>query len=357
MDIPPSYNVANAPISQNDGHPLDITTKIDIQNIDSIDTVNMLLDVTMEVTFEWYDKVLMFSNLIPDTNNFIPNEKRELLWNPLRDMVLKNAIIGELQTEKNFDMSVSAKMAEKSNVSNPIENRLFNGSNNPISLTIRMKTKFSCTFNVRKFPFDDQQCPLIMKIYQRRHYKIRFIDNGISYTGETTIDQFSIGKFHSNITYSNESTKYTIIISMSRIPTNQFLNTFFPTVILWLFGFSTLFIDPNENGFDNRFTGSGTALLVIATLINAVKNDLPLTAYMKFIDIWFLWHVMFVFTIIVYHIVLDLIRKKLDSQNENDDKVVAYEKDGDNDMVKVNTMTIKDINKALMFSQVILIWI
>ena len=75
VDIPPSYNVANAPISQKDGDPLDITTKIDIQNIDSIDTVNMLLDVTMEVTFEWYDKVLMFSNLVPLANNLIPNEK------------------------------------------------------------------------------------------------------------------------------------------------------------------------------------------------------------------------------------------------------------------------------------------
>ena len=124
-----------------------------------------------------------------------------------------------------------------------------------------------------------------MKINQHRYDKIRFISNGnIDYNGERIIDQFSIGNIHSEATYSNASTELKVIIPMSRIAINQFLNTFFPTVILWLFGYSTLFIEPNENGFANRFMGSGTALLVMATLINAVKGDLPKTAYMKFID-------------------------------------------------------------------------
>ena len=135
---------------------------------------------------------------------------------------------------------------------------------------------------------------------------------------------------------------------MSRNAINQFLNTFFPTVILWSFGYSTLFIEPDENGFNNRFMGSGTALLVIATLINAVKSDLPKTAYTKFIDIWFLWHVLSVFIVIVYHIVLDRIRKRFEDQMNVEEDVFEYETQDESSKNESSSIKIRKINKALI---------
>ena len=137
---------------------------------------------------------------------------------------------------------------------------------------------------------------------------------------------------------------------MGRIPTNQMLTAFFPTVILWMFGYSTLLIDPTETGFGNRFAGSGTAVLVIATLITAVKSDLPKTAYVKFIDIWFSWHVLAVFLVIVCHIFLDRVRKSSQNGNQNQDVVFDYETDSvdSQDVNKGNS--IKKINKALIIS-------
>ena len=135
---------------------------------------------------------------------------------------------------------------------------------------------------------------------------------------------------------------------MDRIPTNQMLTTFFPTVILWLFGYSTLLIDPTENGFDNRFAGSGTALLVIATLITAVKSDLPKTAYMKFIDLWFSWHVLAIFLVIICHIALDRVRKNLQGRNEIQDVVIDYETDSVDSQDINKGKTIKKINTALI---------
>ena len=158
-----------------------------------------------------------------------------------------------------------------------------------------------------------------------------------------------IGKIHTEAVYTNESTKFNVTIQMDRMPTNQMLTTFFPTVILWLFGNSTLFIKPNDNGFDNRFMGSGTALLVIATLITAVKSDLPKTAYMKFIDIWFLWHVLSIFIVIVYHIALDRFRQLLESQKEHDGSVES-EPDDRNRSDALNTKMIGNINKVVMVS-------
>ena len=94
---------------------------------------------------------------------------------------------------------------------------------------------------------------------------------------------------------------------MSRIFTNQLSITFIPTFLLWLFGYSTLFIDVEHSS--DRFMGAGTSLLVIATLINALSSDLPKTSYLKLIDIWFLWHILNTFAIITYHILFDRLRK------------------------------------------------
>ena len=103
---------------------------------------------------------------------------------------------------------------------------------------------------------------------------------------------------------------------MIRNFTNQMLSTFIPTLILWLFGYSTLFIDMSD--FGNRFMGAGTSLLVIATLFSAISNDLPKTSYMKLIDIWFLWHNISILAIIFFHILMNRLGTYIEKLLSND---------------------------------------
>ena len=102
---------------------------------------------------------------------------------------------------------------------------------------------------------------------------------------------------------------------MSQIFTNQLLNTFIPSFLLWLFGYSTLFIDIGSSS--DRFMGAGTALLVIATLLNAINGDLPKTSYMKLLDLWFFWHILNIFAVITYHIVIDRMRRYFEKLDED----------------------------------------
>ena len=95
--IPPTYNVASAPISPDEDYPLKIDTKINIENVDSIDTVNMIIAVTMKITLQWNDKLLMFANLFSGTDNLIPEEKMKLIWHPIRDMIQENAVLGRIE--------------------------------------------------------------------------------------------------------------------------------------------------------------------------------------------------------------------------------------------------------------------
>ena len=141
---------------------------------------------------------------------------------------------------------------------------------------------------------------------------------------------------------------------MSRLSMNQIINTFFPTLILWFFGYSTLFIDPGEHNFNNRFMGAGTSLLVVVTLLNAVKGDLPKTAYIKLIDIWFLWHVVSILTIIVYHIILHRIRMHLIPQTNVDADYFDEQHNDVGDLTEVSKNKIRNINNALTLSYPIL---
>ena len=64
--------------------------------------------------------------------------------------------------------------------------------------------------------------------------------------------------------------------------------------------------------------GAGTALLVIVTLLNAINSDLPKTLYMKYIDLWFVWHVIITFFMICYHISLGRILKCFEKPNKDE---------------------------------------
>ena len=305
----------------------------------------MIVTVTLEMNFEWFDRRLMFSN--PDINkeNLISNQKSKGLWNPLRDLIHENAIIGEIQYGNNFDVKIIAKSPEDLDASKATEDRLFNGSSNYLVGTIRMKSTYNCMFDAEKFPFDKHKCSFIMKINKRDDKPITFVNDGkVLYDGKNEIGQFLIGDMTNEVKNTNDSTRNVVSIHLTRLYANQVINSFIPLLILWFFGYITLFIEPDEDGFSDRFMGAGTALLVIVTLLNAVNNDLPKTSYMKYIDLWLMWHVVSVFLMIAYHIVLDRLRSHFNTHNIDGDQVMPFKKLED-DVVSLKKDGWKIINK------------
>ena len=70
----------------------------------------------------------------------------------------------------------------------------------------------------------------------------------------------------------------------------------------------TLFI--NVQNFSDRFMGAVTSLLDLAALLSTLTDALPRTSYFKYVDTWFMWYIMNIFLIIVYHVFLDQTRKR-----------------------------------------------
>ena len=317
VDVPISYNQANKPDSDNGSYPLKIQMETKIITIDSIDTVDMIVSLTMEIRMKWHDKRLTFFNPELNKSNVIPHAVFQKLWNPLQETIHDNAVIGEIIHDNKNILQLQANIPEEMDPQEAVENRIFNGSFNYLDLIQRMKVKYNCIFDVTNFPFDGKDCHFILKMKQRKENEITFQDQGnVIYNGVFKVGQFSIGKMETIINNTKEYTTYTIIIPMNRIFTNQILTTFIPTLILWLYGYSTMFIDPDC--YIDRFRGAGTALLVVATFFNAIHGDLPQTSYVKLIDLWFVVHVISIFLMIAYHVVLGRLKKYFEKQLETD---------------------------------------
>jgi hypothetical protein len=292
-----------------------------VMNIDSVDTVDMIITLTLEIRIMWNDKRLKFTNPSIKKGSIIPSEVADQLWTPFRNLVHENAILGEIIYDTHSNLRLISQFPEDPDASKAIENRIFNGSHNSLEITQMMKIKYNCIFDVKKFPFDTENCSVIMKVDQRNEIKgpketISFADEGyVIYNGPSNVGQFLIGQMSSEVKNTNNATRYIVIIPFNRLFTNQLLTTFVPTLILWLFGYSTLFIDIDDT--TDRFMGAGTALLVLTTLLNAVTRDLPNTSYMKYVDVWFLWHLISTFAMIAYHICLGRLQKYGKYVNDN----------------------------------------
>ncbi len=62
--IVPSTYLQNPPTDpKNPDQPVTVALRVNILNIDRIDTVNMMFALTMEVNFEWRDHRLKYKNL------------------------------------------------------------------------------------------------------------------------------------------------------------------------------------------------------------------------------------------------------------------------------------------------------
>ena len=130
-------------------------------------------------------------------------------------------------------------------------------------------------------------------------------DPPIIYNGENKIDQFYIGPMKTNAFANGKETRFSLSIHMDRIYNDQMINTFIPTFLLWLLGYSTLFITIED--FNDRFMGTVTSLLVLASLLSSINMSLPRTSYFKYIDVWFLWYLFNIFLLIVYHILFSVV--------------------------------------------------
>ena len=135
--------------------------------------------------------------------------------------------------------------------------------------------------------------------------------SSVTYVGPGNTKEFLIKEVLANTGVIEKYTYFNFTIKFERMYTDQLISTFFPTILLWMLAYFTIFIKP-EN-FNERMMVSVTVLLVLAALLAPIRSEIPPTSYFKYIDLWFLWYTAYIFSITIFHIILHEATTKIES--------------------------------------------
>ena len=165
-----------------------------------------------------------------------------------------------------------------------------------------------CDFDLKLFPFDQQSCSIdvIISNVPKASVEIVKIGNTSSYSFE-------------GISTSEFFIKYVIMIHRKEKMCFKFLlvryfkmylySTYFQTILLHIIGYFTLYLHPDD--FQVRGAMSLTTLLVLILLYSDALDDLPVTSYLKFLDIWYIFSIAFLSSIIAVHLATNVNSNKL----------------------------------------------
>ena len=120
---------------------------------------------------------------------------------------------------------------------------------------------------------------------------------------------------------------------LKRRVTNELLTTYLPSILLILITYSTTFFPAFY--FEASVTVNLTTMLVMTTLVIAVMDKLPSTAYVKTIDIWLIFGQLIPFVSVVILTMKEILR----AEQGDRDGTVTTNHHGKMRKVKVNTIT------------------
>jgi len=319
VQFPETYRKIQPPAPQSSSEPLPIYTFIEIIGIDEIDTLNMHVGLTLKIYMQWKDARLTFMNLIRNSGNKLTPEIAAQLWNPLQYVIHENALIGEIYPDSINEVEIrSIKPPIAMNPNNAIQDILYEGAYTIVTFKQRYRLLYRCRFSLRYFPFDTQTCKFIMKMENDKFSSVSLEQDktsenptGVTYVGPENANEFRIDKILAYTGIIGKHTYFNFTIKLERIYTDQMIETFFPTMLLWMLAYFTLFIKSDH--FNERIMVSLTVLLVLAALLTPIKSRIPPTSYFKYIDMWFLWYITYIFSITLFHIILHSCITKIET--------------------------------------------
>ena len=87
-----------------------------------------------------------------------------------------------------------------------------------------------------------------------------------------------------NLTLTKEENMVSMAIKLKRKVVTELVTTYFPTILLLLITFTTIFFD--KDLFGDAIAVNLTIMLVMTTIFTSKIEELPPTSDMKMIDIW-----------------------------------------------------------------------
>ncbi|XP_071541421.1 gamma-aminobutyric acid receptor subunit rho-2-like [Panulirus ornatus] len=295
-------------------HP-QVTLHVHLHGVSDIALEKNEFTATLSIGVSWTDHRLAFSNLNNYTRKIQVGEFRPL-WTP--ELLFTNARYEDnlhIQTKTGVleEYTVRAVNPGRPDVRQSYEVRSYSGSEVRNTRRIQYLFTFSCEYDLFAFPFDIQECDMILQLVRSPGCEPQWDvqNNGIHTTGtESTVSMYDISRLRYSYNASKPHTVRFKLLFYRRYEA-YLLTTFGPCVILYMLSKLTL-TRFQIAGFTDRITVSLSLLIVIASLFSQVSSTLPTSPAPKFVDWFFFYCICRVSFVFFLHTIIDERRRLLE---------------------------------------------
>ncbi|KAK3875720.1 hypothetical protein Pcinc_019420 [Petrolisthes cinctipes] len=154
-----------------------------------------------------------------------------------------------------------------------------------------------CYFDLRMYPFDQQQCHVQVQLSQASRSQVEVSESSHVVWCSKGREEYQVTKCFLRVSPGG----FNLTLGLERRSEYHVWATYLPTALLLGIGYGTLFL-PVES-FPERGGMSLTTLLVLISLYTETASTLPKTPYLKLIDIWFVFNIVYLSLIITTHLV------------------------------------------------------
>ena len=289
---------------------LPVNVTVNLLSILDIIEVESSIELQFGLQITWQDARLYMKNLQLDKNlNTLTQAQKDEIWIP--KLVFHNTR-SKYKTLVDKDAFVTINRigkfarSEKSKLQNTY---VYKGGDNPLTIARVYDNEFLCDFDMRVFPFDTQNCSIVMVMAGNSGKFVHLVIDEFKYLGPIDLTQYFVKSINSNYTVVEDGTVEDEVpaiefrVTFGRRILGTILTTYLPTIIICIVSFSTNYF--KAFFFEAMVTVNLTALLVLTTLFLSVSNSLPKTAYIKMMDIWLIFNLFIPFAEVLLHTYID----------------------------------------------------
>lgn len=273
----------------NGSYPLTVYVRMYIYFVGAIEAQYLQFTTNVLLSYKWKDKRLARDGGV------IEGEKSLLgkLWNP------------HLYVVNEQDSKV---MGSGEDVLLTIH------SDGTVHQSTRMKMSLLCLMNLQKFPFDSQNCPIVLESWGYNTSQINLeweedspvtvnsdlelTEYNLAYTWTTkSTNSYLIPRLEKpKATYSKfygDYSSLTVLFRFEREIGHYIMDYYVPSILLVVVSWVSFWLDPNA--VPGRITLGTSTMLTFITLSRNIGSSLPKVSYIKATEIWFIVCTAFIF--------------------------------------------------------------
>ncbi|XP_069974618.1 uncharacterized protein [Penaeus vannamei] len=305
--LPKGYRRERPPDNETEGLAIHLGAIVNVQRFMEISDIQRVINVEFTVELSWNDPRPKYYNLGDTLEwNKLSSRDRERIWRPVLNF--PNVYDGNIK-QLSHELYLNKKgTALKPNYNDVRMDTVYAGKSADIIQKQHYSAVFACSFDVFYYPFDTQRCYLQLQLSVRRELVSFTAEKArVLYGEDTKLPAYVLSEYIITVTEGgNNETRYSrlqVEFELTRRWTMIVLTVYLPTSMLQLIGYATLYV--NVSLMDVRMTVALTTLLVLYTLFSNTSDTLPVTAYVKLIDVWFFFCIFLLFFIIVTHVIVE----------------------------------------------------